>query len=108
MVNTLIHLAAAVGPSASWIAEFCAAVVAVFVLYVGIAIWATFHAPDDQQRQVCYQIFRDLLDLFRRGRDGEPPEKAAGPAAGLARARSSCGLSTCKPKAGATAQSRRS
>jgi hypothetical protein len=69
MFATLLRVSAAVGPSASWIAIFCAAVMAVFVLYVGVAIWATLRAPDDAQRQVCYQIFRDLLDLFRRGRD---------------------------------------
>lgn len=68
MSNTLLRVAAAVGPSASWIAIFCAAVVAVFVLCIGIAIWATMHAPDDKQRNVRYQIFHDLLELFRRGR----------------------------------------
>jgi len=69
MLTTLLRVYAAVGPSASWIAKFCAVVMAVFVLYVGIAIWATLRATDSDQRQVRYQIFRDLLDLFRRGRD---------------------------------------
>jgi hypothetical protein len=68
MFNTLIHVSASAGPSATWIAKFCAAVVAVFVLYVGIAIWATLHAADSEQQKVRYQIFRDLLDLFRHGR----------------------------------------
>jgi hypothetical protein len=63
----LIHVLAALGPGTFWVAKFCAAVVAVLVLYVGIAIWATLHAPDPEQRKVRYQIFRDLLDLFRRG-----------------------------------------
>jgi hypothetical protein len=62
----LVHILAALGPGTLWIAKFCAAVVAIFVLYVGIAIWATLHAPDPEQRKVRYQIFRDLLDLFRR------------------------------------------
>ena len=68
MLDTLLRVPAAVGPSAIWMAKFCAAVVAVFVLYVGIAIWATLHAADPEQRKVRYQIFRDLLDLFRHGR----------------------------------------
>lgn len=69
MFNTLLRVSAAVGPSATWIAKFCAVVMAVFVLYVGIAIWATLRAADPEQRKVRYQIFRDLLDLFRHGRD---------------------------------------
>jgi hypothetical protein len=56
------------GP-AVWVAKFCAAIVAVFVLYIGIAFWATLHASDPEQRKIRYQLFRDLLDLFRRGRD---------------------------------------
>jgi hypothetical protein len=39
----------------------------VFVVYVGVALHAELHAPDQEQRQVRYQVFRDLLDLFRRG-----------------------------------------
>ena len=69
MLNTLLHAPAAIGPSAIWITRFYAAVVAVFVLYIGIAIWATLRAVDPGQRKVRYQIFRDLLDLFRRGSD---------------------------------------
>lgn len=69
MLTILFRVAAATGLSANWVAKFCAAIVAVFVLYIGIAIWATLHADDDEQRNVRYQIFRDLLDLFRHGRD---------------------------------------
>lgn len=75
MFTSLLRASAEVGPSAIWITKFCAAVVAAFVLYVGIAIWATLRAPNSDQQQVCYQIlhdlldiFRDFLDLFRRGR----------------------------------------
>jgi hypothetical protein len=69
MFTTLLRTSAAIGPSVSWIADFCATVIAVFVLYVGIAIWATLYAADPDQRKIRYQIFRDLLDLFHRGRD---------------------------------------
>ena len=68
MLELLLRLLAEVGPSATWIAKFCAAVVAVFVLYVGIAIWATIVTRDPEQRNVRYQVFRDLLELFRRRR----------------------------------------
>ena len=68
MLNALLRASADLGPGAVWVLKFCAAVIAVFVLYVGIAIWATLHAPDSEQRKIRYQIFRDLLDLFRRRR----------------------------------------
>jgi hypothetical protein len=69
VLEILLRLLADAGHGASWIVMFFAAVIAVFVLYVGIAIWATLHAVDPDQRKVRYQIFRDLLDLFRRGRN---------------------------------------
>jgi hypothetical protein len=69
MLNTLFHMSAVAGPSAAWTAKFCAAVVATFVLYIGIALRATLRATDPEQRKMRYQIFRDLLDLFRRGWD---------------------------------------
>jgi hypothetical protein len=69
MFTTLLRVSAAAGPSASWLAKFAAAAIAVFVLYIGIAMWATLRAADADQRKVRYQVFRDLLDLFRRGRD---------------------------------------
>jgi hypothetical protein len=68
MLSTLLRVLADLGPAAAWIAAFLAAITAVFVLYIGIAIWATLRALDPEQRKVRYQIFRDLLDLFRSGR----------------------------------------
>jgi hypothetical protein len=65
VLEMLSHLPAEAGPGAIWMARFMALVVAVFVLYLGIALWATLRAHDPEQRQICYQIFRDLLDLFR-------------------------------------------
>jgi hypothetical protein len=61
-------LATEIGPGVIWVFIFTAAVVAVFVLYTGIALWATLRARDPEQQQVRYQVFHDLLDLFRRRR----------------------------------------
>lgn len=66
MLILLFRLMERLGPTAFWAGVFFAAVVAVFVVYVGIALWAVLHAHTEQQ-QVRYQVFRDLLDLFRRG-----------------------------------------
>lgn len=57
MLELLVSLSAEVGPAAIWIAIFCAAVVAVFVLYVGIALWAALRAHGPEQ-YIRYQIFR--------------------------------------------------
>jgi hypothetical protein len=62
----LLRFLAEIGPGVIWVFIFIAAVMAVFVLYIGIALWAIFRARDPEQRQVWYQIFRDLIDLFRR------------------------------------------
>ena len=57
MLDMLFRLLAEVGPQATWIVFFLAAMVAVFVLYVGIALRATLRAPDAEQREIRYQIF---------------------------------------------------
>ncbi|MBB5629843.1 hypothetical protein [Sphaerisporangium krabiense] len=54
------------GPAAAWATVFGAAIVAVFTLYVGIAMVAALRATDERQAKVRYRIFRDLLWLFRR------------------------------------------
>jgi hypothetical protein len=64
----LLRLLAEISPGAIWVFIFIAGVVAVFVVYVGIALWATLRARDSGQQQVRYQVFHDLLDLFDRGR----------------------------------------
>ena len=56
-------LRSATEPVVSWGAEFSAAVVSVFVLYVGIALIVALRSGDPEIR---YRIFRDLLDLFSR------------------------------------------
>ena len=68
MLDALFRLSAEFGPVASWFLIFIAAVVAVFVAYVGIALLAVLRATDQEQQQVRYRVFSDLLGLFRRGR----------------------------------------
>ena len=64
----LLHLLAVVGADASWVVYFIAAIITVFVVYLGIAMYATLHAPDLEQQQIRYKVFQDLLRLFIRGR----------------------------------------
>ncbi len=68
MLLILFRLLAKVGPAASGVVLFFGALVAVFVLYVGIAMCATLRARDPEQQQIRYQVFRDLRDLFLRGK----------------------------------------
>jgi hypothetical protein len=70
VLELLLRFEAEFGPTALWIVVFCAAVVAAFVVFVGIALWATLHPsdPDPEQQKIRYQVFRDLLELFLRGK----------------------------------------
>ena len=66
MLEMLLRTLAELGPTARWLAIFFAAVVVVFVLYVGIALHAVLSATDAEQRKVRYEVFKDLLGLFKR------------------------------------------
>ena len=66
MPEVCLQAFAQLSPAATWFASFCAAVIAVFMLYVGIVLRAVLRASDRDERQLLYEIFRDLLDLFRR------------------------------------------
>jgi hypothetical protein len=61
-VLEILRLLVAIGATASWIGIFVAAIIAVFVAYIGIAMWATFHASDPEQQKVRYTVFRDLVE----------------------------------------------
>ena len=65
MLDALLRALTELGPLATWVALFLAAIIAVFVVYVGIALRAVLRAPDREQREIRYRVFRDLLDLFR-------------------------------------------
>lgn len=66
MPTELFRLMAVFGPQVIWVFIFIMALLAVFVLYIGVCLWSVLRARDDSQREVRYQMFRDLLDLFRR------------------------------------------
>jgi hypothetical protein len=68
VLDVLLRLLADAGPAIRWITIFVAATVAVFVLYIGIAMYATLLARDSQEQRIRYRIFHDLLELFTRGR----------------------------------------
>jgi len=70
VLELLLRVGAEAGPAAIWVVMFCAAVVAAFVVFIGIALWATLHpsSPDPEQQKIRYQVFRDLLELFLRGK----------------------------------------
>jgi hypothetical protein len=65
MLEMLLRLETEAGPAATWVAMVLAALVAVFVLYVGVAMWATLRASDPERAKACYRVFQDLLGLFR-------------------------------------------
>jgi hypothetical protein len=60
----LLHFAASIGAAASWVLVFVAAVVAVFVVYLGIAMYAVYQAKDPDQQKLRYKVFEDLLRVF--------------------------------------------
>lgn len=63
----LLRLLAETGAAAGWTICFIAAIVAVFMLSIGIAMLATYRAGDTEQREIRYKIFHDLLKIFGRG-----------------------------------------
>ena len=66
MKGLLFYLMAAFGPTAARAAVFSAAVIAVFVVYVGIAMVVVLRTDDVRKAEIRYRVFRDLLRLFRR------------------------------------------
>jgi hypothetical protein len=65
MMEMLFRLQAELGPAATWTAVFFTVVVAVFVLYIGVAMRAILRASDPEQARIRYRVFQDLLGLFR-------------------------------------------
>jgi len=66
LLEAMLRVLAAVGPGATLFMEFLAAIIAVFALYVGVALFATLRADDDKHQEICHQVLRDLLELFGR------------------------------------------
>lgn len=65
MLDVPLRVSSELGPVATWLAIFVTAAAAVFVFYVGVALYAVLRASDAEQRKIRYQVFRDLIDLFR-------------------------------------------
>lgn len=64
----LLRPLAEVGTAANWTAIFIAAIIAIFMCYIGIAMFATLSATDPEQQKIRYRIFQDLLKVFVRGK----------------------------------------
>ncbi|WP_431919874.1 hypothetical protein [Nonomuraea jabiensis] len=67
-MDILFRLLVEMAPAVGWIAIFVAAVIALFALYLGIAMIATLLTRDQKRVRVRYQVFRELLRLFIRSR----------------------------------------
>jgi hypothetical protein len=68
MLGMLLRASAEVGPVATSVALIFSLVITVLLVYVGIAMRAVLRASDPKEREIRYQMFRDLLDVFRRGK----------------------------------------
>lgn len=64
MQDILSGLSSDLGPSLAWIAMVVVLVMVMLLLYLGVALRATLRAQDPEKRKICYQLFKDLLDLF--------------------------------------------
>lgn len=67
-MEVLSRLLAACGPKAFWIIILFGGLAVIYMLYIGVAMRETFRAHDHEQRQISYQVFHDLLELFPRRR----------------------------------------
>jgi hypothetical protein len=67
-VLELLRLLTEVGAAANWIAIFIAVIIAVFMGYIGIAMYAALSAREPEQQKIRYEVFQDLLKVFVRGR----------------------------------------
>ena len=69
MLEIFLRLQSEIGSGATWAVLFVAAVVAAFVVYVGVIIAAILIEEKPEKLSVLYRVLRDLLDLFHsRGR----------------------------------------
>lgn len=68
MLQDLLHALVEIGPAAMWLVGCFIGLVAVFTVYVGIAMWAMLRAQDSEQRKQYFQLVVALLELFLRRR----------------------------------------
>jgi hypothetical protein len=72
VAEELVRVFADMGPAAIWLSGAALGLVAVCVLYLGIALLGCLRTTDIYQQQYRYQVFRELVDLIRdifRGRE---------------------------------------
>jgi hypothetical protein len=69
MLEIFLRLQSEIGSGATWAGVILGAVVAAFVVYVGVIITAMLIVKDRDKLRLLYRVFRDLVELFRfRGR----------------------------------------
>jgi hypothetical protein len=68
VLATVQELLVTLGPAASWLVVFIAVVVAVFVLYVGLAVVVALFHRDEKARKQAASVLRMLLQAVLRGR----------------------------------------
>ena len=64
----LLRLLTEAGAAVNLIVIFIAATIAVFMGYIGIAMYATLSARDPKQQKIRHEVFQDLLKVFVRGK----------------------------------------
>ena len=64
MLLLLLRTLAELGSATNSIAFFCALIAVAFVVYIGITLWITLRTSDPERREIRYQMFTRLLDLF--------------------------------------------
>jgi len=66
VLDMLPRLLATAGAVASWFSIFVAAVIALFVIYIGIAMAAALLASDARQQRIRLKILQSLLEILIR------------------------------------------
>jgi hypothetical protein len=65
VAEEFVRALADVGPAAIWLAGVVLGLVAVCLLYLGIALAAMLRTTEHDQQEYRYQVFHDLVDLLR-------------------------------------------
>jgi hypothetical protein len=67
VAEVLVRAFAEIGPAAIWLGGAALGLIAVCLLYLGIALWATLRTDhtDPGQWEHHYQVFHELVGLIR-------------------------------------------
>jgi len=77
VLEFFFRLVAEVGPAANWIMIVLTAVVAVFLLYIGIALWATLRETDPGRQKIAIRSSATCWSHFSVEGTGERREATA-------------------------------